>query len=149
VRDVKEMIQEVVNLAQRVYKDPAPGGFGRTLRREKAGQEKLKQRILSVSAHKSVLTEKQVVLYEELDLGGRSDLFVDDSFVIEVKNVNSLRPADETQILDYMRALPCLYGVLISFPNDRQPSVVAKMFWKEDADEEDASSKPLYPKGVK
>lgn len=98
MRDVKEMIQEVVNLAQRVYKDPAPGGFGRTLRREKAGQEKLKQRILSVSAHKSVLTEKQV---------------------------------------------------LISFPNDRQPSVVAKMFWKEDADEEDASSKPLYPKGVK
>ena len=142
------MIQEVVNLAQRVYKDPAPDGFGRTLTREKAGQEKLKQRILSDTAHQSVLTEKQVVLYEDLDLRGRSDLFVDDSFVVELKNVKSLRPADETQLLDYMRALKCRYGVLINFPNDRHPCIVAKMFWKEDAEEEDASSRPLYPKGL-
>src|SRR5205085_2976794 len=60
---------------------------------------------------------KVPVIYKgrELIADFRCDLFVENSFVVELKAVNEMIPVFEAQLLTYMKLLKAPKGVLINF----------------------------------
>lgn len=53
----------------------------------------------------------------------RADILAYDQIIIELKSVNSIIPAHEAQLLNYLRASSCQLGLLINFGN-------SKLEWK-------------------
>jgi iron complex transport system substrate-binding protein len=74
--------------------------------------EMLKERGLRVKRQVQVPIE---LLGLKFDEGFRSDLIVEDSFLIELKSVENLLPVHSKQVLTYLRLLQMLLGLLINF----------------------------------
>jgi GxxExxY protein len=57
------------------------------------------------------------LVYEavKLDCGFRADLVIDGKLVVELKCKEALHPADEAQLLSYLRLLNIPIGLLINF----------------------------------
>ena len=117
-------MQLATNLAQRIYKDaPRDGGFNSVIRRERAPQMRLQERLQQAGF--DVLHEGQIA-FDDGSGRPRYDLYVDGHVIIELKCVSKLNDLHRNQMHSYMQGLQCKYGVLINFPNCWKPTVEAE-----------------------
>jgi GxxExxY protein len=56
-----------------------------------------------------------VVMYEDMDLGFRADIIVEDKLIIELKSVESIAPVHPKILLTYLRLTDMKLGLLINF----------------------------------
>ena len=55
---------------------------------------------------------------QEMDLGFRLDILVDDLVIIEIKSVEALAPVHHKQLLTYLRLTNLRLGILVNFNTD-------------------------------
>ena len=68
-------------------------------------------------------SQKQIPVYykgKDIHANFYADLIVDDKIIIELKSKERLINADETQILNYLKATGIRLGLLINFGNKRR-----------------------------
>ena len=108
--NTEEIFKEVLDCAFRVHTTLGPGLL------ESAYEECLYYELIQ----SGLKVEKQKALplvYKEvkLDAGYRIDLFVESSFIVEIKAVDSLADIHLAQILTYMKLSDCKLGLLVNF----------------------------------
>jgi len=69
------------------------------------------------------------VVYDDLpiDLDLRTDLFVNDCVVVEIKAISNLLPVHQAQLLTYMKLLSAPQGLLINFFTDNITKSIVPM----------------------
>ena len=105
-----ELSNKIIGLAIKVHKNLGPGLL------EKTYQKCLEYEILKAGI--PVQCELLVpVIYESvnIDCGFRIDMLVDNSLILELKNVESLQPIHISQIMTYLKLTGKKTGLLINF----------------------------------
>jgi GxxExxY protein len=108
--ETNQITEKIIGCAINVHKCLGPGLL------ESAYEEcmvfELKNAGLKIERQKSI-----PVVYKEikLDCGYRIDILVENTVLIELKNVEALNPVHEAQILTYMKFAEKRTGLLINF----------------------------------
>ena len=106
----QELTSSILNCAYRVHSALGPGLL------ESAYEECLHYE-LRKSGLEVVKQKPMPLVYEErkLDLGYRTDLFIENKVIIEVKSVDAINPVHLAQIMTYLKLSGCRIGFLINF----------------------------------
>lgn len=109
-KEVTQLSYEITGFAIKVHNALGPGLL-----------EGIYERCLKYELEKNGYAVSQQltlsVVYDNLpiDLDLRTDLFVNDCVVIEIKAISSLLPVHQAQLLTYMKLLSAPQGLLINF----------------------------------
>lgn len=109
-RDIEEIATIIVDAAIKVHRALGPGllesAYQRCLARE------LRKRGLTVETEVA-----QPVVYdgEQIEVGYRLDMLVEDAIIIENKTVDEIAPIHEAQLLTYLKLRQCSLGFLLNW----------------------------------
>jgi GxxExxY protein len=112
-KEVTQLSYEITGYAIKVHNALGPGLL-----------ESIYERCLKYELEKNGYAVSQQltlsVVYDDLpiDLDLRTDLFVNDCVVVEIKAISSLLPVHQAQLLTYMKLLSAPQGLLINFFTD-------------------------------
>ena len=109
-----ELSNKVIGLAIEVHRELGPGLLENTYKQCLAYE-------LGRGGIKFQIEAELPVRYKEICIscGYRIDLLIEDKLIIELKNVEGLRPIHEAQILTYMKLANINTGLLINFNEQR------------------------------
>ena len=109
-----ELSNKVIGLAIEVHRELGPGLLENTYKQCLAYE-------LGSGGIKFQIEAELPVRYKEICIscGYRIDLLIEDKLIIELKNVEGLRPIHEAQILTYMKLANINTGLLINFNEQR------------------------------
>ncbi len=105
-----ELSEQIIGAAIEVHRELGPGLL-----------ESIYEHCLEMELRKlgfPVLRQHKVnVAYkgEQLDLGFRIDLWVDERIIVEIKAVEAKHPVHAAQLLTYLKLTDCRLGLLINF----------------------------------
>lgn len=112
-KEVTQLSYEITGFAIKVHNALGPGLL-----------ESIYERCLKYELEKNGYTVSQQltlsVVYDDLpiDLDLRTDLFVNNCVVVEIKAISNLLPVHQAQLLTYMKLLSAPQGLLINFFTD-------------------------------
>jgi len=107
--ELDRLAHEVIGAAIEVHKELGPG-FLESVYEEALCVELTLRHIPYLRQHPIA------VQYKEHDVGeGRSDLFVDNALVVELKAIEVLAPIHTAQVISYLKTTRCQLGLLINF----------------------------------
>ncbi len=111
---VNDVTGLIVDAAMRVHSELGPGLLESAY--EACLAYELRKRGLQVQSQVAL-----PVVYDgqQMDLGYRLDLLVEDSVVVELKSVEAISPVHEAQILSYLKLSHKPVGLLINFRTAR------------------------------
>jgi len=107
---LRDLTYEVIGAAIDVHKELGPGLLESVYHR--CMKHELNLRGIRYTSELSI-----AIVYKGLDLdsGLRSDLFIEECFVVELKAVDEVHPVHEAKILSYMKLLNAPQGIMINF----------------------------------
>jgi len=109
-RDIEEIATIIVDAAIKVHRALGPGLL-----------ESAYQRCLAYELRKRGLTVEtevaQPVVYdgEQIEVGYRLDMLVENAIIIENKTVDEIAPIHEAQLLTYLKLRQCSLGFLLNW----------------------------------
>jgi len=112
-KEVTQLSYEITGFAIKVHNALGPGLL-----------EHIYERCLKYELEKNGYAISQQltlsVVYDDLpiDLDLRTDLFVNDCVVVEIKAISNILPVHQAQLLTYMKLLSAPQGLLINFFTD-------------------------------
>ncbi|TCD17504.1 GxxExxY protein [Pedobacter psychrodurus] len=112
-KEVTQLSYEITGFAIKVHNALGPGLL-----------ESVYERCLKYELEKNGYAVSQQltlsVVYDDLpiDVDLRTDLFVNDCVVVEIKAISNLLPVHQAQLLTYMKLLSAPQGLLINFFTD-------------------------------
>ena len=121
-KEVTQLSYEITGFAIKVHKALGPGLL-----------ESIYERCLKYELEKNGHAVSQQltlsVVYDDLpiDLDLRTDLFVNDCVVVEIKAISNLLPVHQAQLLTYMKLLSAPQGLLINFFTDNITKSIVPM----------------------
>ena len=121
-KEVTQLSYEITGFAIKVHKALGPGLL-----------ESIYERCLKYELEKNGYAVSQQltlsVVYDDLpiDLDLRTDLFVNDCVVVEIKAISNLLPVHQAQLLTYMKLLSAPQGLLINFFTDNITKSIVPM----------------------
>ena len=120
-KEVTQLSYEITGFAIKVHTVLGPG------------LESIYERCLKYELEKNGYAVSQQltlsVVYDDLpiDLDLRTDLFVNDCVVVEIKAISNLLPVHQAQLLTYMKLLSAPQGLLINFFTDNITKSIVPM----------------------
>ena len=102
--------KKILGCAIEVHRELGPGLLESTY--EKCLAHELRENNINCTAQVALPVQYKGV---NIDCGYRIDLLVEDSYIIELKSVDSLQQIHEAQILTYMKLAKIKTGLLINF----------------------------------
>ena len=121
-KEVTQLSYEITGFAIKVHNALGPGLL-----------ESIYERCLKYELEKNGYAVSQQltlsVVYDDLpiDLDLRTDLFVNDCVVVEIKAISNLLPVHQAQLLTYMKLLSAPQGLLINFFTDNITKSIVPM----------------------
>lgn len=118
--DVETLISDILNCANRVRKSLAPGYV-----------EKIYENALMIELAKAGINAKQqspiIVKYDDKVVGEfLADIFVENCVIIELKAVQNINEAHQSQLVNYLTATGIDNGLLINFGNESKIQIRRK-----------------------
>lgn len=105
-----EISQQVIGAAIAVHRELGPGLL-ESMYEACMTVELLERGLDFLRQHPVPMAYKNAVL----DCGFRIDFYVENRLIVELKAVESLQGIHEAQLLSYLRATRCRYGLLLNF----------------------------------